>query len=139
MPTSLHIYGLAFQEIRRVINSRQLSLFNRQYSIGIDALHEQFKDGIIDPWIRSLKEEGEKTLLGATEAGLQVAKKLVTSAFLEKEDRCKRKLEKTEMINHAREQNIARLTAVCSDLWAAEGALTELSIRLKGWRTQSGP
>ena len=122
-----------------MINSRQFSLFNRQYSLKIDTLHDRFKDRIIDPWIEQLKEEGEKTLLQAAEAGLKVAENLVTSALLEKEDRCKWKLEKMEQNNRAREQNIAQFTAACSNLWAAEGALTELSVRVNKWRTQSGP
>ena len=67
------------------------------------------------------------------------AKSLVTSALREKEDRCIRKLKKTEKNNLAREKKITRLTAVCSNLWAAEGALTELSVHLNGWQTQSGP
>ena len=115
-----------------MINSRQLSLFNRQHSIEIDTLHDRFKDEIVNPWIKKLKEEGEKTLLGATEASLEVAKNLMTSALLEKEDRCKRKLEETKKDKLAGEENIAWFTAVCSNLWAAEGALTELSVRLNG-------
>ena len=130
MPASLHIDGLAFQEILGVINSRQLSLFNRQYSIEIDTLHDQFKDRVIDPWIRKLKEEGEKTLLGTTEARLRVAKNLMTSSLVEKEDRCKRKLEETQEDNLAAEEDLAWFTAICSNLWAAEGALTELSEHL---------
>ena len=138
MPASLHIDGLAFNEMRGVINSRQLSFFNRQCSIEIHTLHDRFKDEIIDPWIRKLKEEGEKTLFGTTKARLKVAKNLMTSALLEREDRCKRRLEEAEKDKLAGE-NIAWLRAVCSNLLAAEGALTELSVRISGWRTQSGP
>ena len=139
MPASLHIDGLAFQEISGVINSRQWSLFNRQYSIEIDTLHDRCKDEIVDPWIRKLKEEGERTLLGTTEARLRVAKNLMTSALLEKKEQCKRKLEETEKDTLAGEENIARFTAVCNNLWAAEGASTELFVRINGWRTQGGP
>ena len=115
-----------------------MSLFNRQYSIEIDTLHDLFKDEIIDPWIRKLKEEGERTLLGTTEANLEVAKNLMTSALIEKEDLCKRKLEETQKELFRGEENAAWLTAVRSNLLAAEGALTELSVRLIGWQTQSG-
>ena len=139
MLASLHIDELAFQEIRGVINNRQLSLFNRQYSIEIDTLHDRFKDEIIDPWIRELKEEGEKTLLRATEASLEVAKNLMTSALLEKEDRCKRKLEDTEKDKLAGEKHVAWFTAICINLLAAEEALSGLSVRINRWRTQSGP
>jgi len=72
-----------------VINSWQLSLFNQQYSIEMDTLHDQFKDKMINPWIRNLKEEGEKALLGTTEVSLMAVKELITSALLEREDQCK--------------------------------------------------
>ena len=136
MPTSLHIDGLAFHEIRGVINTRQLSLFNRQYSIRIDTLHDRLKDEIVDPWIRKLKEEGENTLFGTTEAGLKAAKNLLTSALLEREDRCKRELE--EKRKNDTEERVARLTAVYSNLLAAEAASTELLVRIKECRTQRG-
>ena len=139
MPASLHIGELAFQEISGVINTRQLSLFNRQYTIGIDTLHDRFKDEIIDPWIRKLREEGEKSLLGTTEARLKVAKNLMTSTLLERADRCKRTLEETEKDVLASEENVPWFMAVRSNLLAAEGALTELFVRINGWRIHSGP
>ena len=139
MPASLHIDELAFQEISGVINSRQLSLFNRQYIIEIDTLQDRFKDEIVDPWIRNLKEEGEKTLLGTTEARLKVAKDLMTSALLERANRCKLKLEEMEKDVLAGQENVPWFTAVWSNLLAAEGALTEFSVCINGWRTPSGP
>ena len=140
MLASLHIDGLAFQKISGVINSRQLSLFNRQYSIEIDILHDRLKDGIINPWVRKLQEEGERTLLGTTEARLKVAKNLMTSALLEREDQFKRKLEETEKDKLAGEEKLAWFMAICGNLLAAEEALTELSVRINGGsRTQSGP
>ena len=140
MSASLDIYGLdVFHEVDSAITSWQPSLFKRQHSIGIDTLLEQFKDEIIDPMITKLKEEGEKTLLWGIEQRVMGAKSLVASALCEKEDRCTRKLKEMEENNLAREKKMARLTAVRSNLWAAEGALTELSVRLNGWQTQRGP
>jgi len=110
-----------------VINSRQLSLLNRQYSIEMDTLHDRFKGEIINPWIRKLKEEGEKALLGATETSLMAAKELITSALLESKDRCKRELDDKE--NLVREGRVPHLMAVYSNLVAAEGALKELLVR----------
>jgi len=107
-----------------VINSQQFPFLNRRYSIEIDALHDRFKAEMIDPWIGRLKEEGEKALLGTTEASLTVAKELITSALLEKEDRCKRELGDKE--NLVGEERVDHLTAVYSNLMAAEGALKEL-------------
>ena len=136
MPTSFQIDGLAFQEISGVINSRQLSLFSRQYTIEIDTLHDRFKDEIVDPWIRKLKEQGEKALLGVTEASLEVAKNLMTSAVLGKEDRCKRELEETKKDMLPGEEKLAWLTAVCTNLLAAERASTKLSDHLSSWQAR---
>jgi len=116
-----------------VINSRQLSLFNWQYSIEIDTLHDRFKDEIINPWIGRLKEEGEKALLGTIKTNLKAAKELITAALLEREDRCKRELDDKE--NLVGEERVEHLTAVYSNLMAAEGALKELRGRAEALHT----
>ena len=140
MPASFHNYGPpAFRDISGVLNRSLLSLPNRQYSIKSDTLHDRFKDEIIDPWIRSLKGEGERLLLRSTRAELYAATSMVTSALHEQEDRFRREVLDLFAKKLAHEEIIAQLTAVCSNLWAAEGALTELSARLNGWRTQIGP
>ena len=112
-----------------MINTRQLSLFNRQYCIEIDTLHDRFKREIIDPWIRKLKEEGEATLLGTTGMSLLAARNWVTSALLEREARCKQELDiKYELVG---EERVERLTAMYSNLLAAEEALKELLARIE--------
>ena len=112
-----------------MINTRQLSLFNRQYCIEIDTLHDRFKSEIIDPWIRKLKEEGEATLLRTTGTSIRAAKDWVTSALLEREARCKQGLDKKyELVG---EERVERLTAVYSNLLAAEEALKELLAHVK--------
>ena len=116
-----------------MINTRQRSLFNRQYCIEIDTLHGRFKGEVIDPWIKKLKEEGERTLFGITESSFKAAKDWVTSALREREGRYRREFEKKDML--AGEERVERLTAVYSNLLAAEEALGELLIRDKAtWR-----
>jgi hypothetical protein len=112
-----------------VINSRQLSLFNREYSIEIDIIYDRYKGEIIDLWIGKLKEEGEKALLGTIETSFMAAKDLMTSALLEKEDRYKRELDGKESL--VGEERVEHLTAVYSNLLAAEGALERLNFRLR--------
>ena len=138
MPASLHIDGPASQEISGVINSRQWSLFNRQYSIEIDTLHDRFKDKIVDPWIRELKEEGERTLLEVSQASIRAAKDWMASALLEKEDRYKRELEAKRKEMHVGEAEVSRFTAVYTNLLSAEAASTELLVRISDCRAQSG-
>ena len=130
-PPSLNIDGLAFKETRGVINSQQLTLFNRQYSIDIDTLHGRFKDEIIDPWVKQMKEAGEKALLGTTETRFKAAKNLMTSALVLREDRYKQELEK-------KEKRMERLVAIYSNLLAAEEASLELLVRLEALETRSG-
>ena len=123
---SLSTDGLTFQEVSGVINSRQRSLFNRQYCIEIDILHDRFKGEIIDPWIRKLKEEGERTLFGITETSFKAAKDWMTSTLREREGRYRREFEKKDML--VGEGRVERLTAVYSNLLAAVG---QLRIRVK--------
>ena len=104
-----------------MINAQQLSLFSRQYCIEIDTLYDRFKGEIIHPWIRELKEEGEATLLGTTGMSYTAAKDWMTSALHEKELRCKQELDKKETLDG--EERVERLTAVYSNLLAAEEAL----------------
>jgi hypothetical protein len=40
---------------------------SRAYHLGMDVIYNRYKDEIVDPWIRSLKEEGEKSLIGTIE------------------------------------------------------------------------
>ena len=128
--SSLSIDGLALQEINGVINPRQVSFFGRrQYIIEIDTLRKRFKDDTIDPWIRDLKEEGEATLLGTTGTSYMVAKDWLTSALLEREDRCKQEVDKKYML--VGEERVERLTAVYSNLLAAEEASRELFARVE--------
>ena len=112
-----------------MINSRQLSLFNRQYCIEIDTLHDRFKGEIIDPWIRKLKEEEEATLLEIAGTSFRAAKDWVTSALLEREDRFKQELDEKDML--VGEDKVEHLTAVYSNLLAAEEALRELLIHVE--------
>ena len=132
-PTSLDIDELTFQEIRGMINTRQLTLFNRQFSIEIDTLHDRFKNEIIDPWIGKLKEEGEKALLGITETRLKAAKDLMTSALVEKEKSYKRELDDKD--KGVGEERVEHLTAIYCNLLAAEGALEELLARVEALQT----
>jgi len=88
---------------------------------------------MVDPWIRRLKDEGEKALLGTTEASLMAAKELITSALLEREDRCKRELDDKE--NLVGEERVEGLMAAYGNLLAAEEALEELFARVSALQT----
>ena len=112
-----------------MINSRQKWVFRRQYRIEIDPLQDRFKSDIVDPWIKKLKEEGEIALFGTIGTSFTDAKDWMTFALLEKERQCKQELEKKETLDG--EETVERLTAVYSNLLAAEGALGELFARVE--------
>lgn len=112
-----------------MINSRQATLFSRQYRIEIDTLYDRFKNDIVDPWIRKLKEAGELRLFGTIGSNFTGTKDWMTSALLEKELRCKQELEKMERFDG--EEKVERLTTIHRNLLAADGALGELASRLR--------
>ena len=95
----------------------------------MDVIYNRYKDEIVDPWVRGLKEEGEKSLVGTIELSSRVAKELVTSALEREDNRYERELEgKTkpmdvEMVRH--------LIVMYGNLVAAEAALRELFICVK--------
>jgi hypothetical protein len=121
-----------------VITSRPWSWtwtgFRRQYSIDIDTLHDRFKGEIIDPWIKKLKEEGEKSLIGTIETSYLTAKNLMTSALEREDRRFERELEgKRRPVDQGAVQH---LIAIYGNLVAAEEALRELFIRIEALQTR---
>jgi len=110
-------------------------MVSRAYHLGMDVIYNRYRDEIVDPWIRSLKEEGEKSLIGTIECSSKVAKNLVTSALEREDNRYKRELEaKDKPLDRA---TVERLIAIYGNLVAAEEALKELFIRVKGLQIQS--
>ena len=109
---------------------------SRAYHLGVDVIHKRYKDEIVDPWIRSLKEEGEKSLIKTIEFSSKVAKDLVTSALEREDDRYKRELDgKNKPVD---EGTVQHLISTYGNLVAAEEALRELSIRVEGLQAPSG-
>jgi len=109
---------------------------SRAYHLGIDVIHDRYRDEIVDPWIRSLKEEGEKSLIGTIELSSKVAKDLVTSALEREDNRYKRELEgKNKLVDQG---TVLHLIAIYGNLVAAEEALRELFARVEGLQEKSG-
>jgi hypothetical protein len=67
--------------------------YSGAYHLGMDVIYNRYKDEIVDPWVRSLKEEGEKSLIGTIELSSKMAKDLVTSALERENNRYKREFE----------------------------------------------
>jgi len=102
----------------------------------MNVIYNRYKDEIVDPWISSLKEEGEKSLIGTIELSSKVAKELVTSALEREDNRYKRELEgKNKPVDQG---TVQHLIAIYGNLIAAQEALRELFIRVEGLQTPSG-
>jgi len=109
---------------------------SRAYHLGVDVIHNRYWDEIVEPWIRSLKEEGDKSLIGTIEFSSKVAKDLVTSALEREDNRYKREFEwKNSSID---QETVQHLMTSYGNLVAAEEALRELFNRVKGLQTWSG-
>ena len=102
---------------------------SRAYHLDMDVIYNRYKDIIINPWITSLKEEGEKSLIGTIKLSSQVAKDLVSSALEREDKRYNRELEEK---NKPMDQGVAQhLILVYGNLVAAEAALMELVVRIE--------
>ena len=102
---------------------------SRAYHLEMDVIYNRYKDELTSPWTRSLKEEGEKSLIGTIELSSQVAKELVTSALEREGKRYNRELDgKNNSIDQAPMQY---LITGYGNLVAAEAALTELVVHIK--------
>jgi hypothetical protein len=102
---------------------------SRAYHLEMDVIYSRYKDEIINPWIRSIKEEGEKSLIGTIELSSTVAKELVTSALDREDKRYNRELDtKNKPMDPGAVQH---LITIYGNLTAAEAALGELFVHIK--------
>ena len=102
---------------------------SRAYHLRMDVIYNRYKDEIVDPWIRSLKEEGEKSLIGTIEYSSKVAKDLVTSAFAREDKRYNRELDgKDKPVSQG---TVQHLITTYGNMVAAQEALKELSLRVE--------
>ena len=102
---------------------------SRAFHLDMDVVHNRYKDEIISPWIRSLTEEGEKSLIGTIKLSSQVAKDLVTSALARENQRYSRELDGKN--KHVDQGAVQHLITDYGNLVAAEAALTTLVVHIK--------
>ena len=100
----------------------------RSYHLKMDVIYNRYKDITVDPWIRVLKEEGERSLLGTIELSTQVAKDSVTSTLAREDQRYKRELDgKNKPMDPGAMQH---LIIDYGNLVAAEAALAALVVHI---------
>ena len=103
--------------------------YSRAYHLEMDVIYNRYKDEITNPWVRSLKEEGEKSLIGTIELSSKVAEDLVDSALKREDNRFNRELER--MDKPIDQGAVQYLITSYGNLVAAEAALAELLIHIK--------
>lgn len=102
---------------------------SRSYHLPMDIIETRYKEEIVEPWVRHLRAEGEKSLLGTITASSQVAKSAVSSA-LERED-LRYKRENDQKNTPIQPGMVQHMVAMQSNLIAAEAALIEIQKRLR--------
>lgn len=102
----------------------------QSYHLRIDFLETQYKEQIVDPWIRSLKEDAEKSLVGTISASSQVARAAVENVLRRENARYQRENDFKNLPSRA--GMVQHMVALSSSLWAADSALLTIQKMLKG-------
>jgi hypothetical protein len=98
------------------------------YHLSMDAIHQQYKQLIVQPWVESLRGEGEKTLLGTISLSSNAARNSLNGALEREKTRYKRELETKR--NPPDDKMVENLVTAYINLLAAEEALQELNGRI---------
>jgi AcrR family transcriptional regulator len=101
---------------------------SRTYHLAIDVIHQQYKAQIVQPWLESMREEGERTLLGIISLSSNAARDSLNNALEREEARYQRELENKQ--KPLDPEVVEHLVAAYVNLLAAEEALQELSGRI---------
>ena len=94
----------------------------------MDVISQQYKAQIVQPWIESLNEEGERTLLGTIRLGFNAVRDSLNSALEREKARYQREIENKQQ--PLDEETVSLLVASYMNLLAAEEALQELNGRI---------
>ena len=101
---------------------------SRTYHLELDVIREQYKAQIVQPWIESLNNEGEKTLLGTIRLTSNAGIDSLNSALEREKARYQREVENKQQ--PLDEDTVGLLVAAYVNLLAAEEALQELNGRI---------
>jgi hypothetical protein len=95
----------------------------------MDFIEGQYRQQIVQPFIRSLHEDSERSLLGTISASSQVAKAAIENALSRENLRYKRESDQKNSPSQA--AMVQRMVALSSSLWAADSALLTIQKALK--------
>ena len=98
------------------------------YHLELDVIRQQYKAQIVQPWIESLNNEGERTLLGTIRLSSNAARESLNSALEREKARYQREVDNKQQ--PLDEETVGQLVAAYVNLLAAEEALQELNGRI---------
>ena len=98
------------------------------YHLELDVIRQQYKAQIVQPWIESLNDEGERTLLGTIRLSSNAARESLNSALEREKARYQREVDNKQQ--PLDEETVGQLVAAYVNLLAAEEALQELNGRI---------
>ncbi|PVG00632.1 hypothetical protein CPB86DRAFT_812976, partial [Serendipita vermifera] len=94
---------------------------SKSFHLPMDVIENKYKEEIVEPWLKNLKNEGEKSLIGTIHASSAIAKAAVQNALQREDKRYMREGEQKEVA--AKAGIVQHMVAMNSNLWAAESAL----------------
>jgi hypothetical protein len=95
----------------------------------MDVISRKYQEEIVKPWLKDLRDGGEKSLKGTIQASSVVAKAAVQNVLEREDKRYTREAEQKEVA--ARAGDVQHMLAMNSNLWAAEGALLSIQRMLR--------
>ena len=101
---------------------------SRTYHLELDVIRQQYKAQIVQPWIESLNNRGERTLLGTIRLSNNAARESLNSALEREKVRYMREVDNKQQ--PLDEETVGQLVAAYVNLLAAEEALQELNERI---------
>ena len=100
---------------------------SHSYHLELDVIRQQYKAQIVQPWIESLNNEGERTLLGTVLLISNAARESLNSALEREKARYQREVDNKQQ--PLDEETVGLMVAAYVNLLAAEEALQELNGR----------
>jgi hypothetical protein len=99
------------------------------FHLPMDVISSKYQEEIVEPWLKNLQEEAQRSLKGTIHASSAVAKAAVQNVLEREDKRYTREAEQKEVA--ARAGDVQHMVAMNSNLWAAEGALLLIQKMLK--------
>jgi hypothetical protein len=134
--TTLKCFDQIWRGPKNALATQAISLFTRPgkvqsgaIQVPLLALERQYREKIVNPWLRKLREEGERLLKQAIKDSDRLMQDLLQRS-VEREDR-RFQREGAQKATRSKMGLVQHTVAMNSNLWAAESALLAIRAMLK--------